>query len=288
VQVADRFPYSFRMALEQTRIENLFDSNMFSAYIPRELLIPRIDDPRQTQRRPIGVERHPGYVHSPKIDQIFSFIGFVKRIENEAYRQYLPTLYKELTLFLRVIEDIVYRLNIAIPAEIYQEQKRGLERFFIAYRENAGRKIEWIGKIWKSQKFYLEHLDMLIETLKMRGRVFDFSEDPLYEEILLVCHGCVDAGEWEAPGEKDIRCVANCCAKAARDGESKNLWSGDRHILSILKVLYAESALCARFPQIYLYSSYEPGNHSQWFPVDVRAGSATPHRPRAPDLADVQ
>jgi len=37
------------MALEQTRIENLFDSNVFSAYIPRELPILHIDDPRQTQ-----------------------------------------------------------------------------------------------------------------------------------------------------------------------------------------------------------------------------------------------
>jgi hypothetical protein len=288
VQVADRFPYSFRMALEQTRIENLFDSNMFSAYIPRELPIPRIDDPRQAQRRPIGVERHPSYVPSPKIDQVFSYLGFVKRMDNAAYRPYLPMLYTELTRFLRVIEDMVYRLNIAIPAEIYQEQKRGLERFFLAYRENAGRTIEWIGKIWKHQKFYLEHLDMLIETLKMRGRVFDCSADPLYTEILLVCRGCVHAGEGDAPGEKDIRCVANCCAKAARDGESKNLWSGDRHILRILKALYTQSALCARFPQIYLYSSYEPGNHAQWFPVEVKAGSTTPHWRQAPALAGVQ
>jgi hypothetical protein len=53
-------------------------------------------------------------------------------------------------------------------------------------------------------------------------------------------------------------------------------------------MLYADSALCARFPQIFLYSSYEPGNHAQWFPVEARAGSATLPWHRAPALAGVQ
>jgi hypothetical protein len=240
---------------------------MFSAYIPRELPVPHITDPRRTQRCPFGIERHPGYVNSALINQIFSYIGFLKRKENKEYLQYLPLLYKELNLFLRILEDIIYNLNIAIPVEIYQEQKRGLEYFFVTYRDNAGHKIDWISKILKKQKAYLEHLDMLIETLKARGKVFDFSNDPLYETIVEACQTSVDTGELESPNEIDFRYVANCCVKAARDRETKNLWSGDRHILNILKALYTKSDIYTKFPQSYLYSSYDPGNHTRRFPT---------------------
>jgi hypothetical protein len=259
------------VALTRTRLEHVLDSNMFSAYIPRELPVPRVEDPRKTQKGPAGCARHPGYLHGPKIDQIFSYIGFVKRLEHETYRQYLPLLYRELTLFLQVMEDIVYRLNVTIPAEIYREQKRGLENFFLAYREHAGGGIDWIVNIWKHQKLYLERLDTLIEALHARGRVFDFSGDPLYDTIVQACRAAAGADGEEGPDEVDCRCVANCWVKAARDGESKNLWSGDRHILRLVKALSARPALRADPPQIYLYSNYEPDNYARWFPVELRA-----------------
>jgi hypothetical protein len=271
VQDAVRFPHSVRVALTQTRLEHILDSNMFSAFIPRELAIPRVDDPRTTQKGPAGIARHPGHLHGPKIDQIFSYIGFVKRVEHESFRQYLPLLYKELGLFLQVMEDVVYRLNVTIPVEIYREQKRGLENFALTCREHAGGGIAWIKEIWKHQQLYLERLDTLIEALRARGRVFDLSDDPLYGTLLQACRAAMQTSDGEGPDETDCRCVANCWVKAAREREPKNLWSGDRHILRLVKTLYAAPALSAGLPRITLYSNYEPHNYSRWFPADAPA-----------------
>ncbi len=262
----ERYPFSLKLALQQGSLENILDSNMFSAYIPHELSVPPINDARKTQRPPVGVERHPGYVCFNRINQIFSYIGFIKRCENKGYRQYLPQLFHELNLFIRIMEDVIYNLNITIPVEIYQEQKRGVENFFASYQKHMGHQIDWIGKIWKNQKTYLERMDMLIDTLKMRGRVFDYSESPLYETVINFCRSHIDPALPELPNDVDIRFIANSCVKAAQDKAPKILWSGDHHILQLLKTLYSDRALTAEFPQLYLYSNYEPHNHNRWFP----------------------
>jgi hypothetical protein len=253
--------------LQRERFENVLDSNMFSAYIVRDLPIPKVDDPRKIQTNTGGVERYPGYVRSVKINQIFNYIGFIKRIENREYTQYLEPLFQELNVFLKVMEDIIYSLNVAIPVDIYEEHRRGLENFLKSCPPPAAHHIEWIGSIWKNQKLYLEHIDMLIETLRVRGRVFNFRGDPLYEKLLRAGKAVTaGTGVGELPGETDIRFIANSCVKAARDGESKTLWSGDTHVLRILKHIYANEGLAAEFPQIYLRSGYEPLNLIQIFP----------------------
>jgi len=266
VESTERYPHSLKSALQKETLENILDSNMFSAYIPKELPIPPINDPRKTQRPGVGTERYPGYVNFSRINQIFSYIGFVKRSDNQAYRPYLPLLFQELNLFIRVMEEIVYGLNVTIPREIYDELKKGTENFFASYQQHLGHQIEWIGKIWKNQKFYIERMDTLIDTLQARGRVFDYSADPLYAAVVASCQQQNGANAMPLPDDADIRFIANSCAKAARDNESKILWSGDQHIYRLLKSLYADKDLTAQFPQIYLHSSYEPLNHVRWFP----------------------
>jgi len=86
----DRYPYSLKMALQQSQYENILDANMFSAYIPRDMDIFRLEDPRKTKMPNVGRYRQPGYVHSTHINQIFSYIGFIKRVQNRDYRKYLP------------------------------------------------------------------------------------------------------------------------------------------------------------------------------------------------------
>jgi hypothetical protein len=65
----------------------------------------------------------------------------------------------------------------------------------------------------------------------------------------------------------DVRFIANSCVKAARDREPKTLWSGDQHVLQILKAIYTEMDISAKFPQIYLRSGYEPLHYVQLFPA---------------------
>jgi len=96
-------------------------------------------------------------------------------------------LYQELAEFLRVMEDVAYNLDIKLSIEIYEEQKRGFESFFNTYHDRRDHDVEWIGKIWKHQMIYLEQIDMLIETLKTRGKVFDYSERAfVYSDCLLL------------------------------------------------------------------------------------------------------
>jgi hypothetical protein len=264
----DRYPYSLKSALQKSRYENILDSNMFSAYIPRDIDILHFEDPRKNKMPNVGRYRQPGYVRSTHINQIFNYIGFIKRIQNKDYQKYLPMLYQELGHFLSVIEDVAYNLDIKLSLEIYEEQKRGFDSFLKAYHEMRDHDFEWIGKIWKHQMIYLEQVDMLFETLKMRGKVFNYSEEPLYAKILSECRGlgARSRTELETFIEMDCRFVANCCTKAALDQDSKVIWSGDTHILKILRNIYTIPEIFKAFPQIYLHSSYDPLNFAELFP----------------------
>lgn len=254
--------------LQKERFENVLDSNIFSAYIARELQIPRVDDPRKIQKGPSGVggKRYHGYVYSAKINQIFNYIGFIKRMEHRDYSQYLSVLFQELNLFLKVMEEVVYTLNVSIPIEVYDEHRRGLENFTKNYPPSSEHQVEWIGSIWKNQKFYLEQIDMLIETLKVRGKVFDFRDNPLYETLVNTCRTIDNTKAEDPPDEANVRFIAESCVKAATDGEPKVLWSGDRHVLKVLKHIYKNRDVTSAFPQIYLRSGYDPLNHARIFP----------------------
>jgi len=261
------YPQSVLQALQQSPFENILDSNMFAAYIPRELDIPRIKDPRTMHKARDGVFRHPGYVGSSYINQVFNYLGFIKRTQNSGYQQYLPALFHELNHFSIIMEDIVYNLNITIPVEIYEEQKKGMECFFDVYRTRSGGNIGWINNIWRHQKLFLDRIDMLIETLKVRGKIFDFSSEGLYERILSFCIQAVTRNNLDRPGENDLGFIANSCTKSALEQQPKILWSGDKHMLEMLKLIYNDPGLSSQFPQVYLYSSYDPHDHAQWFPA---------------------
>jgi hypothetical protein len=167
--------------------ENILDSNMFTAYIPRDTDIPRFSDPRQSPLN-MGTYRHPGHVRSRYINQVFSCIGYIKRIQNLDHKKYLPRLYEELGRFLVVLEDITYSLDIRTSRDIYEAQKRGFEGFSAGYHHQAANNHDqWFDTIRKHQFLYLEKIDMLIETLKARGHVFDCSDEPLYTRILSAC-----------------------------------------------------------------------------------------------------
>jgi hypothetical protein len=264
----DRYPHSLKSALQESRYENILDSNMFAAYIPRDMDILRLEDPRKARMPDGGTYRQPGHVHSTHINQIFSYIGFIKRIHNRDYRKYLPMLYRELGEFLRVMEDVAYNLDINLSLEIYEEQKRGFESFFTTYHDRRDHDVEWIGKIWKHQMLYLEQVDMLMEALKARGKVFDYSDEPLYTQIVSVCREFAVGGRTESGAfiDMDCRFVANCCTKAAMDQHPKVIWSGDMHVLMILRNIYTVPEIFKAFPQIYLHSSYDPLTFAELFP----------------------
>ena len=266
MQEIERYPYLLKSVLQQNTFENIADSNIFSACIPRDLPVPKIIDSRRTQTLMNRIPRHPGYISSNHIDQIFSYIGFVKRVKNQEYRPYLPLLFQGLNRFLRVLEEIVYAPDIAISKDIYVEQKEGLENFFGYFHGRTNYNIEWIEKIWKHQKNYLENIDMLLETLKLSGQVFDFKEDLLYKTIVTFCKEYFRGDTSAPPSNTDISFVANCFSRAARDREPKTIWSGDMHITRILNALYANSDLTTTLPQIYQRASYTPHNFTQLFP----------------------
>ncbi|MDD5008156.1 MAG: hypothetical protein PHU49_15330 [Syntrophorhabdaceae bacterium] len=261
------YPQSVFRALQQSPFENILDSNMFAVYISRELTIPRVQDPRRTQKPYDGISRHPSYVSSSYINQVFNYLGFIKRTQNSSYQQYLPVLFHELNHFLTVMEDIVYNLNIAAPVEVYEEQKKGLECFFNVYRTRSGGNLEWINDVWRHQKLYLERMDMLFETLKLGGRIFDFSSEQLYERIFSFCSQAIARNNLDKPNKNDLGLIANSCAKSALEQQPKIIWSGDKHMLEMLKLIYNDPLVRDQFPQIYLYSSYDPRDHAQWFPA---------------------
>jgi len=261
------YPQSVFQVLQQSPFENILDSNMFAAYVPRELAVPRIKDPRKTQKVQDGIFRHPSYIGSSYINQVFNYLGFIKRTQNSGYQQYLPVLFHELNHFSIVMEDIVYNLDIAIPIEIYEEQKKGFECFFEVYRTRSGGNIEWINDVWRHQKVFLDRMDMLFETLKVRGRIFDCSSEQLYERIFSFCSESINRNSLDKPNKNDLGFIANSCTRAALEQQPKALWSGDKHILEMLRLVYGDPGLSSRFPQLYLYSSYDPHNHAQWFPA---------------------
>ncbi len=264
----DRYPYSLRSALQKSPFENIMDANMFTAYIPRGMNIPRFKDPRKARTPNVGTYRQPGHVRSEHINQVFSYIGYIKRIQNLDYLKYLPALYQELGKFLVVMEDVAYNLDIKLTLEIYEAQKKGFESFFNSHHGLKDQDVEWIARIRKHQMIYLEQIDMLIETLKTRGKVFDHSAEPLYAQIVSACREFTDSGAAGPGAAIDTACrfVANCCTKAALDRRSTVIWSGDIYILKILRHIYTIPEISRAFPQVHLRSSYDPMNFAELFP----------------------
>jgi hypothetical protein len=262
------YPYSLKTVLEQNEFENIIDNNMFSAFIPGELPVPHIDEQRKTQISPNGVARHPEYIRSAQINQIFSYIGFIKRTRNHTYRQYLPLLFEQLNIFLAVLEDVIYTLDVTTSEDIYRERKNGLENFLEYYQRRPKDGPEWIEEVWKRQKHYLEQLDMLTETLKVRGHIFDYSDDPMFDEIITLCRSKLNGNDPESPNDIDYGFVANTCLKASSDKESKTIWSGDRHVLRILQAIFERSPLKHELPRIHLRATYSPHNYAHLFPRD--------------------
>lgn len=265
---ADTYPYALKTALQESYFENILDANMFTAYIPRDAEVPHFADPRRPGTMDIGTYRQPGYVNFPHINQVFSCIGYIKRIQNLDNLKYLPVLYEELGRFLKVMEDITYSLDIMVPQEIYDAHKRGFESFVTTYHKARSKDVEWTEQVRKHQFLYLEKIDALIETLKARRCVFDNSGEPLYAAIVSACRELANAAPSGngAPFETNCSFIANCCTRAALDGRSKVLWSGDGHVLRLLRHIYTIPDICRAFPQVYLRSSYYPMNFAELFP----------------------
>ncbi|RJP45978.1 MAG: hypothetical protein C4548_03830 [Desulfobacteraceae bacterium] len=264
----ENYPDILINVFEANQYENIVDSNFLSAYIPEDFPIPRISDPRKSEGLNDGEQRHPAYIKSSEINQIFNYIGFIKRINHRGYAQYLPMLFQELKRFVRVIEEIIYTPSISISEDIYVELDNGLRNFFDAYHSRTCDKESWVEEIWRQQKLFLEHIDMFLKTLKINGQVFDLKSDPLHEAIADFCNNYFHDARKDPPGETDINFVANCCSKAAMDNKPKTIWSGDKHITRILKALYGHSNLTKAFPQIYLRANYQPFYFKQIFPVE--------------------
>jgi len=260
------YPYILKNVFEANQYENIIDSNFLNAYIPHDFPVPKIDDPRKVQWSGAGMPRHPSYVKSSEINQIFNYIGFIKRSNQKPLVRYLPLLFKELRRFIQVIEEVIYAPNICISEDIYSEIETGLQNFFTAYHARVCDKNSWIEDIWKHQKFFLEQIDMLIKALKMNGQVFDLKSDALHQSVVDFCKNYFHDVRMDPPGETDFHFVANCCSKAAADNKPKTIWSGDRHITRILKALYRHSSLTGEFPQIYLRANYLPLHFHQLFP----------------------
>jgi hypothetical protein len=266
MQELENYPAIFKNVFETNQYENIVDSNFLNAYIPENFPIPRIDDPRKSEIPNGSERRHPAFVKSSEINQIFNYIGFIKRVNNRRYAKYLPMLFQELRRFVRVVEEIIYTPAISISEDIYVELDTGLQNFFETYQTRACDKDSWVEEIWKNQKQFLEQIDMFIKTLKINGQVFDLKSDPLHAAIVEFCKNYFHDTRKDPPEDTDIHFVANCCSKASKDNKPKTIWSGDRHITRILKALYRHSNLTKEFPQIYLRANYHPLYFTQIFP----------------------
>jgi len=265
MQSFDNYPDVLISLFEANKYENIVDSNFLNAYIPYDCPVPRIEDLRQGGSN-LREKRHPGYIKSPEINQVFNYIGFIKRIRSREYAQYLPMLFQELKRFIRVIEEVIYAPFISISEDIYVELDNGLQNFFDAYHSRTCHRGSWVEETWKYQKHFLDHIDMFLKTLKINGQVFDLKSDALHEAIAEFCKKYFHDKRENPPGDTDINFVANCCSKAAIDNEPKTIWSGDRHITRILKALHHHSNLTKEFPQIYLRANYHPLYFKQIFP----------------------
>ena len=264
----DKYPYSLKSVLQESPHENILDSNMFTAYIPRGMDIPRLAEPRSAGTPNTGKYRYPGQIRSAHINQVFSCIGYIKRTRNPDHLKYLPALYEELGRFLLVMQDIAYNLDVRLTLDIYEAQKRGFESFFSTYHDLRDRDAEWVCMVRKHQMIYLEQIDMLIETLKARGKVFEHRREPLYAQVLSACRELTDrtGNGPDTAAETGCSLVANSCARAALDGEPKVIWSGDMQVLKLLRHIYTIPGLKGAFPQIYMRASYDPMDFAELFP----------------------
>jgi len=260
------YPYILKNVFEANQYENIVDSNFLNAYIPANFPVPKIDDPRKSPWSQSGTPRHPSYVKSSEINQIFNYIGYIKRSNKKHLAEYLPMLFKELRRFVRVMESVVYAPDICISEDIYSEIEKGLHHFFESYHARTNDRNSWKEDIWKHQKFFLEQIDMLLKTLRLNGQVFDLKSDTLHQVVVDFCKNYFHDVRMDPPGETDFHFVANCCSKAAADNKPKTIWSGDRHITRILDALYKHSSLTHEFPQIYLRANYLPLHFNQLFP----------------------
>lgn len=261
------YPYILKKVFKSNQYENIIDSNFLNAYIPRDFPVPKIDDPRKAAWCPEGaVRRHPSYIKSSEINQIFNYIGFIKRSRQKSLVKYLPLLFQELRRFIKVIEEVVYGPDVCITDDIYREIESGLQQFFDAYHSRSTDRASWVEDIWRHQKFFLEQIDMLLKAMKINGQVFELKSHPLHQEVVDFCRHYFHDVAMDPPGETDFHFVANCCAKAAADQKPKTIWSGDRHITRILVALYKHSSLTHEFPQIYLRANYFPLHFNQLFP----------------------
>ena len=266
VDKTKKYPDSLQSVLHQNRFENIVDSNIFSAFIPENLPIPKVKDPRKTNAPRSGTLRHPGYVHSDFINQTFSYIGYIKRVKNEEFKRHLPVLFSSLNRFIRILVDIIFIPDIIITEDIYAEQQAGLKNFMNMFHRREHRNEEWIESIWNHQKHYLENIDRVLQSLKRRGKVFEFKNDSFHRTIVSSCRFYFQEHHVEVPGDTDLDFVANCCLKAVHDGRPKTIWSGDRHIKSILSAFFSQPHLSRDIPQIYQRANYFPLNYRQLFP----------------------
>lgn len=266
VDKTKKYPDSLKLALHQNRFENIADSNLFSAYIPEDLPIPKVKDPRKTQVSSSGIPRHPGYMHADFINQTFSYIGYIKRVKNERFRQHLPVLFSALDQFVRILVDIIFIPDLIITEDIYTEQQAGMKNFVDMFHSRKHHTEEWIESIWMHQKHYLENIDRVLNSLKRRGKVFEFKNDSFHKTIVSSCQTYFQEHHTEVPSDTDVDFVANCCLKAAQDGRPKTIWSGDRHIKSILSTIFSQPHLSQEIPQIYQRANYFPYNYRQLFP----------------------
>ena len=266
VEANDRYPYTLKDVLKENSFENILDNNMFSSFIRKDLPLPQVEDPRKTNHTGGGTPRHPEFVKAPKINQVFSYIGYIKCTRNQNLKKYLPMLYYELNLFMSVLEDCIFNLDVMTSEDIFQETKRGYENFRICYKNRTKPEVEWIEEIWKRQKFYLENIDMHSDTLKARGHVFDISGEPLFDKIVSTCKERLESAGDDPPDETDYRFVANSYVKAFCDRKPKTLWSGDKHILQIMECINDDASLKDQFPPIHLRAAYFPHHYAHLFP----------------------
>ena len=260
------YPDSLKTALHQNQFENIADSNIFSAFIPEDLPIPKIKDPRRTQVPQTGILRHPAYMHTDFINQVFSYIGYIKRIKNDKLKPHLPILFSFLNRFVRILVDIIVIPDLIITEDIYAEQQAGLTNFANMFNTREHDDAQWIESIWIHQKQYLENIDRVLHSLKRRGKVFEYKNDSFHKTIVSSCRLYFQEHQEEVPGDTDLDFVAKCCLKAAHDGRPKTIWSGDRHITSILTAIFHSPHLSQNIPQIYQRANYFPFNYHQLFP----------------------
>ena len=265
----DRFPFSLREILRGNEYENIIDSNIFSAYISTDLPIPKIDDPRKSRHSLTGIPRHPSFIRSPQINQIFSYIGYIKRVKDDSLKEHLPMLFDELNKFYHIFVDIIFKPDVSVPEEIFSEQVFGLRHFMDMFNDRPQNESPWIENIWTHQMNYLENLERILYSLKRRGKVFDCRDDPFHKKIMDTCFDYFSKKSdsmSRIPGNIDISFVANSCLKAQRDSQPKTIWSSDSDVKAVIEAIYSFPQITQQFPQIYLKAGYLPLLYQRLYP----------------------